>query len=395
MPSGACVIPYEGKRGVVWYVKYRDADGRQVKEKVGAAAGGWTRQRAERELGKRLDAVEKGMRKTTRRTFNDLVDEFERVSLQAKPRKRSTLDEYRRALNNHLRPAFGNEDLVTLSRSPEAFEKYAASKLRRLKPKTIRNHLLLAGLMFKQARRWRWVADNPLELVDLPPIEHVDAETLTPGEIARLLAAYEQLAAGGDAENTYWFNAARRMTIVALSTGLRRGELLGLRWGDVELLESRLNVRQSFVLGEMTSPKSQAGRRVVSYGMHASKALQEQFQATRYRSAESIVFCHEALGSPLDPTKITSFARKAFKAAAIDKPFRPWHGLRHTALTETAAAGLPAMFVQAKAGHAHGSTTERYLHAGKTAFPLAGDLAEARMFEVPNPVPTEDERTAA
>jgi len=52
--------------------------------------------------------------------------------------------------------------------------------------------------------------------------------------------------------------------------------------------------------------------------------------------------------------------------------------LRHTALTETAAAGVPGMFVQAKAGHSHGSTTERYLHAHKTRFPDAAELAEAR-----------------
>src|SRR5438128_7551591 len=76
------------------------------------------------------------------------------------------------------------------------------------------------------------------------------------------------------------------------------------------------------------------------------------------------------------------FARKAFKAAGISKPFRPWHGLRHTALTETAAAGVPAMFVQAKAGHAQGSTTERYLHATRTSYPDAAELAEARLFGV-------------
>ena len=55
-----------------------------------------------------------------------------------------------------------------------------------------------------------------------------------------------------------------RMTVVALSTGLRRGELLGLRWQDVELLEGRLHVRQAFVCGEFTTPKSRAGRRVVA-----------------------------------------------------------------------------------------------------------------------------------
>jgi integrase len=170
------------------------------------------------------------------------------------------------------------------------------------------------------------------------------------------------------------------MTIVALSTALRRGELLGLRWQDVEMLESRLHVRQAFVLGEMTTPKSHAGRRAVAFGPQALAALEEQYRASRYRSADSIVFGHYALGTPLDPSKLTGFVRATIKAAGIDKPFRPWHGLRHTALTETAAAGLPAMFVQAKAGHAQGSTTERYLHATKARFPDAAELTEARIF---------------
>jgi integrase len=62
----------------------------------------------------------------------------------------------------------------------------------------------------------------------------------------------------------------------------------------------------------------------------------------------------------------------------VGEHFRPWHGLRHTALTETAASGVPAMFVQAKAGHAQGSTTERYLYAHRTSYPDAAELAEAR-----------------
>jgi integrase len=92
------------------------------------------------------------------------------------------------------------------------------------------------------------------------------------------------------------------------------------------------------------------------------------------------VFSHPALGTPLDPSKLTGYARKAIKKAGVTKPFRPWHGLRHTALTETAAAVVPAMFVQAKAGHAQGSTTERYLHAARTSYPDSAELAEARLF---------------
>ena len=185
---------------------------------------------------------------------------------------------------------------------------------------------------------------------------------------------------GCDDDDRYWFAAARRMTIVGLSTGLRRGELLGLRWQDVELLGRVLHVRQAFVRNAFTTPKSKAGRRSVALGDVAISAFEEQFTASRHRTPESIVFGHPALGTPLDPSKLTRYARTALVLAGVDKSFRPWHGLRHTALTETAAAGVPPMFVQAKAGHAQGSTTERCLHASQTSYPDATELAEARLF---------------
>jgi integrase len=381
MPSGAAVVEYEGARGVVWRIKFKDADGRQVQETLGRGRDGWTRQKAERALGQRLGAVEKGLRKPRRRTFAALCDEFDAVTLAAKPRKKSTLIDYRATMRNHLRPAFETEDLGRLSQRPEAFERYAGEKLAAgLSPKTVRNHLALLGLMFRQARKWRWISENPLELVDAPQLDDAETETLNAAEVSRLLAGYRQLADDAEADERYWFDAARRMTVVGLATGLRRGELLGLRWQDVELLDRQLQVRQAFVRGEMTTPKSRAGRRTIHLGQHAVDALEEQFRASRYQAAECVIFCHEALGTPLDPSKLTGYARKAFKAAAITKPFRPWHGLRHTALTETAAAGVPGMFVQAKAGHAQGSTTERYLHASKTSYPDAAELAEARLF---------------
>ena len=81
-----------------------------------------------------------------------------------------------------------------------------------------------------------------------------------------------------------WFDTARRLTVVTLSTGLRRGELL----------DRRLHVRQAFVRGEMTTPKSRAGRRVLPLGPHAVAALEEQYAASRYTAGDCIVFCHSA-----------------------------------------------------------------------------------------------------
>ena len=380
MPRGACVIRYEGPRGVSWKVKFVDADGRHVKETLGREPE-WDRRKAERVLGARLADVDKGMRKPRRRTFADLADEFVAVGLEAGPRKKSTVADYKATLRNHLRPAFDNLDLVRLSQSPELFERYAANKITAgLSPKTVRNHLVLAGLMFRTARRWRWVSENPLDLVEKPPAGDGETETVDPSAIADLLGAYRTLEHDADPDERFWFETARRMTVVALSTGLRRGELLGLRWQDVELVERRLSVVQQVVRNEVTAPKSRAGRRSVGLGAVALDALEEQWTSSKYRTPESLVFSHPALGTALDPSKLSKYARAALRKAGVPDSFRPWHGLRHTALTETAAAGVPGMFVQAKAGHAHGSTTERYLHAARTSYPDAAELAEARLF---------------
>ena len=93
-----------------WKVKYVDADGRQVKETLGREPE-WNRRKAERTLGARLAAVDKGMRKPRRRTFADLADEFVDVGLDARPRKKSTVIDYKATLRNHLRPAFDGLDL--------------------------------------------------------------------------------------------------------------------------------------------------------------------------------------------------------------------------------------------------------------------------------------------
>ena len=88
------------------------------------------------------------------------------------------------------------------------------------------------------------------------------------------------------------------------------------------------------------------------------------------------------------------FMRPALKRAKVEKPFRPWHDLRHTALTHEAAAGNPAAYVQMRAGHSQGSITERYIHASQVLFPGAAERARigsSRTLpgsEVPIPVPT-------
>jgi integrase len=380
MARGAAVICRPGRRGVTWSIKFRDADGRQVWETLGREPD-WNEARAQRELGKRLQAVERERwRKPEPISFDAFAERFERDYLPGRNLKHSTQIDYALTIRRHLRPFFGYFDLSAIE--PADVDAYVAEKTASLAPKTISNHLSLLGVMFKTARRWRLVAANPLDEVEPPRFEPGEMHVLSETEIARLLAAYQELRAdAADAWAAEWWDLTRRLVQVALGTALRRGELLALRWRDVELLDRRLTVRESFVRGRFQTPKSRASRRTIELGPRTADVLREQWQASRYQSDDSLVFCHPALGTPLDPSRISrEFMRPALKKAGITKPFRPWHDLRHTALTHEAAAGNPQAYVQLKAGHSQGTITERYIHAAQVLFPGAAEKGETRMF---------------
>jgi len=382
MPSGAAAIKYVGKRGTVFYVKYRDATGQQVKERLGPAAEGWTKRKAEAELRARLVAVEReGYRKPEPLTLGAFGERFIDEHLPGRNLKTSTLIDYRLTIRRHLVPALGGHDLADLARRPELVESYVAGKLEEgLSPKTIRNHLSLLGRMFKVAIRWRLVTANPVESVEPPKAEDVEVEVLSEVEIARLIAAYGEREGEAEEDERPWWALARRLVTLAVATGLRRGELLGLRWQDVSMLDGRLHVRQAWVRNELTTPKSRTSRRRLDLGRRTLDVLQEQWQASQYRGDDDLVFCHPALGTPLDPTKLTrDYLRPALATASITKPFRAWHGLRHTALTHEAAVN-PQAWVQMRAGHSQGSITERYIHAAQVAFPGAAQRGEDRIF---------------
>jgi integrase len=379
MPSGAAVIRRAGSRRAVWSLKFIDAAGDQVWERLGPEPA-WSRQKAERELGKRLQAVEhERWRKPARTTFGAFAERFERDYLPGRNLKPSTHADYLSILNGRLIPFFGDLELGAIE--PSDVDAYVASVSRELAPKTVKNHLGLLQVMFKVAMRWRLVRGNPLHEVEAPRVETPEINVLTETEIGRLLAAYDELADAAATEQREWWLLAKHVVVVALATGLRRGELLGLRWRDCELLERRLHVRETIVRGRVVSPKSRTSRRTVELGPYAVGVLAEVFKYSRYRSEDSLVFCHPVLGTPLDPSKLSrEYLRPALEAGGITKPFRPWHDLRHTALTHDAAVGNPQAYIQLRAGHSQGSITERYIHAAQVLFPGAAAKAEARIF---------------
>jgi integrase len=116
---------------------------------------------------------------------------------------------------------------------------------------------------------------------------------------------------------------------------------------------------------------------VVELGPRTLAVLEEQWQRTAYRADRDLVFGHPMKGTPVDTSKLAKrYLKPALVRAGVEKPFRPFHDLRHTSLTHTAATGNPQIYVQARAGHSQGSITERYMHAAQVLFP--GAAAKAR-----------------
>ena len=110
MPSGAAVIRRPGKRSTSWAIKWCDVDGRQCWETLGREPD-WNEAKAQRELGKRLQAVERDRwRKPERVDLSAFADRFEADYLPGRNLKPSTLIDYRLTLRVHLRPFLGHLD---------------------------------------------------------------------------------------------------------------------------------------------------------------------------------------------------------------------------------------------------------------------------------------------
>jgi len=382
-PKWGRVWRYAGTRGVVWRIRYQDATGRRVMETLGKEPA-WDRKRAETELRRRLVDVERdGYRKPEKLTFNEFAARWLNDYLPGRGLKLTTTDSYRQTINRHLLPAFGKHPLERLEREPELIDRYITAKTRAgLSPKTISNHLLVLQVMLKTAIRWRLIRHNPVSDIQRPRVEQTDMNVLTETEIARLWTAYTQLETDAeDVEQKQWWRLARTLTFTALGTAMRRGELLALRWHDIQLLEGHLRVREALVKGRFTTPKSRAGKRRIELGPRTKQLLAHHWQHSAYNSDDDLVFAHPTKGTPLDPARLArEHLKPALTKAAITKPFRPFHDLRHTALTHEAAAGNPLTYIQMKAGHSQAQITERYIHAAQVQFAGAAERAEARIF---------------
>ncbi len=377
-PSGH-VFRVDRLRGPVWYAKYRLPDGRQVQRKIGPAwtergrpaAGYFTKRLAEDWLRGVLDEARRGVLPGTVQTgatFADAAAEFLRYAEQDRACKPSTVRDYRSNLNAHLLPAFGSARLEEIT--PAAIDRWRGS-LTALSNRTKNKLLVVMHGVFRRAQHVWGLPVNPVASVEKHPQRSSgDLQVFSPEEVWVLVrsAASEQDAA---------------IFLTAAFTGLRRGELLALRWRDVDFTGSAIRVRASYAGGRLTTPKS--GKvRSVPMAPEVAKALAALGQRWDFVAGDDLVFCGEA-GGYLDGSALRRRYAEALKRAGL-RPLR-FHDLRHVFGTRMIAKA-DIRRVQEWMGHADVQTTMRYLHYAPRVEDAAL-VAEAFRLETPGEQPVE------
>jgi integrase len=193
-----------------------------------------------------------------------------------------------------------------------------------------------------------------------------------------------ELADAGEGEERAFAEQARVVFLTVVSAGLRRGEILGLRWRDLALADpagATRRVRETWVRGGPDTPKSAKSGRPIAIGRLASELFDHRGR-TRYGGDDERVFCNPLTGGPLDPKRYAATLRAALKRANVDGPLRPFHDGRHTNITNAAAAGVSPAALMARAGHSDFATTQLYIDLAGETFREEAELADERLFGV-------------
>jgi integrase len=286
----------------------------------------------------------------------------------------------------HLEPFFGDKAVRDITAADvERLLAHLAGL--GLKVKTVRTYVTTLSTLLTYAVRKGWAQASPMPAVDLPPLRDHDA--IEPLRFLRVHEVNDLVAAVPDGP---YRHLDRALYITAAMTGLRQGELRGLRWDAIDWTAQRVLVVRNIVRGKDTSPKSRKSRSV-PLAPQVAVELQALHLATSWKGADDPVFADPQTGEPVARTPMMQRYRRALAAAGLDVAFR-MHDLRHTMGTSLAMAGVDVVTIQAYLGHSDLATTRRYMHYAPAAHEAArigaafaiGDPRAVIGTSGPNPV---------
>lgn len=264
-----------------------------------------------------------------------------------------TAQQYEQIANQYIAPVIGRIKLRELR--PDHIQALYNANLG--EGKSTRTILLIHAVLHRslnQALSWGLIARNPVDGTTHPKIRRKEMKTLTDSQVRDLIRAVK----GSRFEALY---------LLAVSTGLREGELLGLKWSDLDWTTRRLQVQRQLqrLRGSglvFSEPKSQAGKRAVFLSttvisrLKSHRVIQAYLRlfAGEHWQEKDLVF-PSTIGTPWDPRNLYKHFKILLKEAKL--PDIRFHDLRHTAATLMLQQGIHPKVVQERLGHADISLT--------------------------------------
>lgn len=302
----------------------------------------------------------------------------QRGSRNGRPLSPLTLEGYRRNVERYIVPAIGGvalrrlraehveRFLDTLAQTPNARTGEPLSA------QTQQHAFRVLHKALEDALRQGRIGANPCHVVDSPQPERREMSSLTAAEVGRLLKALK--ASGPD-----WLHMAARL---AVTTGLRRGEVLALTWADVDLEHGLANITRSRVPVKggavLKAPKSDTSRAVVTLpastvaGLKAYRTRQKarRLEAGSMWQGEDVVI-DNGIGASVSPSHLSRTFSKEAKASGLEVTF---HGLRHTYASLLHAAGTSLKDLQELLRHSSPDLVmRRYTHSQPGAHEAAAE----------------------
>jgi integrase len=346
------------KKGNRYYaVVYEGTDPRTGRSRHRWYIGGPTRKDAERVLTAHIKRQHDGdYRAPDRITLGTYLTERWLPTKRAQLR-RATFDSYERNVRNHAIPAIGTIPLQRLT--PEDLDAFYADLLasgkrggpKGLSPKTVRYIHGIIRKALADAQRKGTVTRNVADLADPPRLSSAPARQMkvwSPAELLQFL---------GELEGHRLYPAF----YLAANTGMRRGEVLGVRWSDIDLDKARLSVQQAVVNVayeiEIADVKTAAGRRVIDLDQRTiamlrswrKAQLEERMLTGLGPNPDGLVFARPD-GSPTHPDYFSQYFDRLVARSSL--PRIRLHDLRHTHATILLASGTPVKVVSERLGHA-------------------------------------------
>lgn len=334
-----------GKRNPVWVGRFREdvltADGVRKRRERSVVLGFVSeigKRQAQRLLCERLAAINQGTHKP------EVVITFERFVLERwEPNILPTLRpgtrcNYRSVIRHDLMPFFGGMKLAEVGRAD--VQMFLADKSKRVAPRTVltlRNRL---SKILTVAVQWGYLQVNPCQGTQVPALDDArERLALRPEQARELLGALPE--------------PYRTMILLAVLSGLRRGEIFGLRWKWVDFEKGTVTVAEAIYLGHSAAPKTKASRRKVFVDAAVLEALDKLRPANVHPDA--FVFATER-GTPLSPANVMN---RVLQPACdrLKLPRVGWHTFRYTYTTWADASGESIKAIQAQLGHTDSKLT--------------------------------------